>query len=156
MPTAVEEFLRWVSPLIYFRRTLARDVVVGGQQIGGRQGRDVLPVGNRDEAIFENGAASSTSAASPNPHMAFGGGGPHFCLGASLARLEIRCMFEELLTRLPDIELDGAGAAAAVELHQRHQAHAGAVRVANGIANHRLNGDALTLAIIARLTCALL
>ena len=46
-------------------------------------------------------------ARSPNPHMAFGGGGSHFCLGASLARLEIRCMFEELLRRLPDIELDG-------------------------------------------------
>lgn len=107
MTTAVEEFLRWVSPLIYFRRTLSRDVVVGGQQM--REGDKVAmyyPSGNRDEAIFEGGQAFDI-ARSPNPHMAFGGGGPHFCLGASLARLEIRCMFEELLRRLPDIELDG-------------------------------------------------
>ncbi len=107
MTTAVEEFLRWVSPLIYFRRTLSRDVVVGGQQM--REGDKVAmyyPSGNRDEAIFEAGEAFDITR-SPNPHMAFGGGGSHFCLGASLARLEIRCMFEELLRRLPDIELDG-------------------------------------------------
>ncbi len=107
MTTAVEEFLRWVSPLIYFRRTLARDVVVGGQQL--REGDKVAmyyPSGNRDEAIFEGGQVFDV-ARSPNPHMAFGGGGPHFCLGGSLARLEIRCMFQELLTRLPDIELNG-------------------------------------------------
>ena len=108
MTTAVEEFLRWVSPLIYFRRTLARDVVVGDQQL--REGEKVAmyyPSGNRDEAVFEDGHLFDV-ARTPNPHLAFGGGGPHFCLGASLARLEIRCMFEELLTRLPDIELEGA------------------------------------------------
>jgi cholest-4-en-3-one 26-monooxygenase len=107
LTTGVEEFLRWVSPLIYFRRTLQRDTVVGGQPM--REGDKVAmyyPSGNRDEAIFENGQVFDVSR-SPNPHMAFGGGGPHFCLGASLARLEIRCMFEELLSRLPDIELDG-------------------------------------------------
>jgi cholest-4-en-3-one 26-monooxygenase len=105
--TAVEEFLRYVSPLIYFRRTLARDVEVGGQHM--RAGDKIAmyyPSGNRDEAIFDEGQAFDVGRA-PNPHMAFGGGGPHFCLGASLARLEIRCMFEELLRRLPDIELDG-------------------------------------------------
>jgi cholest-4-en-3-one 26-monooxygenase len=105
--TAVEEFLRWVSPLIYFRRTLSRDVEVGGQRM--RAGDKVAmyyPSGNRDEAIFEDGDVFDV-ARTPNPHMAFGGGGPHFCLGSSLARLEIRCMFEELLRRLPDIELDG-------------------------------------------------
>ena len=102
MSTAVEEFLRWVSPLIYFRRTLSRDVEVGGQQM--REGDKVAmyyPSGNRDEAIFDDGQAFDVGR-SPNAHMAFGGGGPHFCLGASLARLEIRCMFEELLRRLPD------------------------------------------------------
>jgi cholest-4-en-3-one 26-monooxygenase len=107
LPVAAEEFLRWVSPLIYFRRTLQRDVVVGGQQM--REGDKVVmyyPSANRDEAIFE-GAGSFDVGRSPNPHMAFGGGGPHFCLGASLARLEIRVMFEELLRRLPDMELDG-------------------------------------------------
>jgi cholest-4-en-3-one 26-monooxygenase len=103
--TAVEEFLRWVSPLIYFRRTLARDAVVGGVEM--REGQKVAmyyPSGNRDESVFENAHVFDVARA-PNPHMAFGGGGPHFCLGASLARLEIRCMFEELLQRLPDMEL---------------------------------------------------
>ena len=107
MPMAVEEFLRWVSPLIYFRRTLTRDVAVGGQQM--RAGDKVAmyyPSGNRDEAIFDDAGAFDV-ARTPNAHMAFGGGGPHFCLGSSLARLEIRCMFEELLRRLPDLELDG-------------------------------------------------
>jgi cholest-4-en-3-one 26-monooxygenase len=105
--TAVEEFLRWVSPLIYFRRTLQRDVVVGGQQM--REGDKVAmyyPSANRDERAFENAHVFDVGR-SPNAHLAFGGGGPHFCLGASLARLEIRCMFEELLLRLPDIELAG-------------------------------------------------
>ena len=105
--TAVEEFLRYVSPLIYFRRTLARDVELAGQQM--RDGDKIAmyyPSGNRDEAIFGDSQGFDVGRA-PNPHMAFGGGGPHFCLGASLARLEIRCMFEEVLRRLPDIELDG-------------------------------------------------
>ena len=105
--TAVEEFLRWVSPLIYFRRTLQRDVVVGGRQM--REGEKVAmyyPSANRDERVFENAHVFDVGR-SPNAHLAFGGGGPHFCLGASLARLEIRCMFEELLQRLPDIELAG-------------------------------------------------
>ncbi|MBI5288876.1 MAG: cytochrome P450 [Chloroflexi bacterium] len=107
MPTAVEEFLRYVSPLIYFRRTLQRDVTVGGRLL--HEGDKVAmyyPSGNRDEAAFEQPHAFDVGR-SPNAHMAFGGGGPHFCLGASLARLEIQCMFEELLTRLPDIELAG-------------------------------------------------
>jgi cholest-4-en-3-one 26-monooxygenase len=107
MPTAIEEFLRWVSPLIYFRRTLQRDVTVGG--VAMQEGQKVAmyyPSGNRDEALFENGHTFDVGR-SPNPHMAFGGGGPHFCLGASLARLEIRIMFEEILARLPDMELAG-------------------------------------------------
>ena len=107
IPVAVEEFLRWVSPLIYFRRTLQADAVVGGQQM--REGDKVAvyyPSANRDERVFEHGDVFDVGR-SPNPHLAFGGGGPHFCLGASLARLEIRCMFEELLARLPDIELAG-------------------------------------------------
>ncbi len=105
--TAVEEFLRWVSPLIYFRRTLQQDAVVGGVEMqAGQKVAMYYPSGNRDESIFENGQTFDVGR-SPNPHMAFGGGGPHFCLGASLARLEIRCMFEEILTRLPDMQLDG-------------------------------------------------
>lgn len=107
MPLAVEEFLRWVSPLIYFRRTVTRDVEIGGQQI--RAGDKVAmyyPSANRDESVFERPDVFDVGR-SPNAHLAFGGGGPHFCLGASLARLEIRCMFEELLRRLPDMELAG-------------------------------------------------
>ena len=107
MPLAVEEFLRWVSPLIYFRRTASRDTEIGGQQI--RAGEKVAmyyPSGNRDDAVFERPDEFDVGRA-PNPHMALGGGGNHFCLGASLARLEIRCMFEELLPRLPDMELAG-------------------------------------------------
>jgi len=107
MPTAVEEMLRWVSPLIYFRRTLQRDAAIGGQQM--REGDKVLmyyPSANRDASVFERADEFDVGRA-PNAHLAFGGGGPHFCLGASLARLEIRCMFEELLRRLPDIELAG-------------------------------------------------
>jgi cholest-4-en-3-one 26-monooxygenase len=105
MPLAVEEFLRWVSPLIYFRRTATADAVVRGQQI--KAGEKVVmyyPSGNRDEDVFEHGGAFDVGR-SVNPQIAFGGTGPHFCLGASLARLEIRCMFEELLARLPDMEL---------------------------------------------------
>ncbi len=107
MTTAIEEFLRWVSPLIYFRRTLQRDTEIGGVAMqAGQKVAMYYPSGNRDEQIFENGHLFDVTR-SPNPHMAFGGGGPHFCLGASLARLEIRCMFEELLTRMPDMELAG-------------------------------------------------
>ena len=107
MATAVEEFLRWVSPLIYFRRTASRDTEVRGQRIA--EGDKLVmyyPSANRDEDVFPDAGVFDVGR-SPNPHMAFGGGGPHFCLGASLARLEIRIMFEELLRRLPDIEPAG-------------------------------------------------
>jgi cholest-4-en-3-one 26-monooxygenase len=105
---AVEEMLRWVSPLIYFRRTATRDTEIRGQQI--REGQKVVmyyPSANRDEDIFDD-ATTFDVRRKHNPHVAFGGGGHHFCLGASLARLEIRVMFEELLPRLPDMELAGA------------------------------------------------
>jgi cholest-4-en-3-one 26-monooxygenase len=105
MPLAVEEFLRWVSPLIYFRRTATADAEVRGEHI--KAGQKVVMYyasGNRDEDVFANGGAFDVGR-TVNPHMAFGGTGPHFCLGASLARLEIRCMFEEILARLPDMEL---------------------------------------------------
>jgi cholest-4-en-3-one 26-monooxygenase len=105
MPLAVEEFLRWVSPLIYFRRTTTADTEIRGQKV--RAGEKVVmyyPSGNRDEDVFENGETFDVGR-SANPHIAFGGTGPHFCLGASLARLEIKCMFEELLSRLPDMQL---------------------------------------------------
>jgi cytochrome P450 len=106
-PTAVEEIVRWSTPVINFRRTAARDVVVGGQEI--KEGQKVVMFynsANRDERAFEDPHRFDVLR-SPNEHFGFGAGGPHFCLGANLARREIRVMFEELLRRLPDIEVTG-------------------------------------------------
>jgi len=106
LPTAIEEMLRWVSPVNVFQRTALRDTEIGGQHI--RAG-DMVALfyasANRDEEIFEEPNRFDI-ARTPNDHLAFGIG-PHYCLGANLARLEIRVMFEELLRRLPDIELAG-------------------------------------------------
>jgi cholest-4-en-3-one 26-monooxygenase len=107
IPAAVDEMLRWVTPVIYFRRTVTRDTELGGQRI--REGDKVVMYygsGNRDEDVFPDGDRFNVSR-DPNPHITFGPGGAHFCLGASLARLEIRVMFEELLRRLTDIESAG-------------------------------------------------
>jgi len=104
LPVAVEEFLRWVTPILNMRRTATRDVELHGETI--RAGDQVLLMygsANRDERVFTAPERFDVQR-DPNPHVAFGFG-PHFCLGASLARLEIRVMFEELLRRLPDIEL---------------------------------------------------
>jgi cholest-4-en-3-one 26-monooxygenase len=104
--TAVDEMLRWVSPVMSFRRTATRDTEIRGQKI--REGDKLLMfygAANRDEEIFPD-ADRFDVGRTPNDHLAFGIG-EHFCLGASLARLEIRVMFEELLRRLPDIELAG-------------------------------------------------
>jgi cholest-4-en-3-one 26-monooxygenase len=106
LPRAVEEMLRWVSPVIHFRRTATRDTELRGQTI--RAGQKVVlfyPSANRDDAVFPEPERFDVSR-TPNEHLAFGIG-EHFCLGASLARLEIRVMFEELLGRLPDMELAG-------------------------------------------------
>jgi cholest-4-en-3-one 26-monooxygenase len=107
LPAAVEEMLRWGTPVMYFRRTATHDVELHGQRI--RAGDKVTMwhiSGNRDEAVFDQPDRFDVGR-EPNDHIAFGGGGPHFCLGANLARLEIRVMFEELLRRVPDMELDG-------------------------------------------------
>jgi len=107
LPTAVEEMLRWVTPVIYFRRTVTRETEIRGQKI--REGDKVVMYygsANRDEDTYPDGDVFDVSR-DPNPHVTFGPGGSHFCLGASLARLEIRVMFEELLRRLPDIEPAG-------------------------------------------------
>jgi cholest-4-en-3-one 26-monooxygenase len=106
MPTAVEEMLRWVAPVMQFRRTAMRNATIRGQQI--REGEKVslwYGSANRDEEVFPD-AGRFDVGRSPNDHLGFGIG-PHFCLGANLARLEIQIMFEELLRRLPDIELAG-------------------------------------------------
>jgi cholest-4-en-3-one 26-monooxygenase len=107
LPTAVDEMLRYVSPVMNFRRTAMCDLELSGTKI--KEGDKVVfyhASGNRDEDIFEN-PDSFDIGRDPNPHIAFGGGGPHFCLGANLARMEIRVMFEHLLDRLPDIHQNG-------------------------------------------------
>jgi cytochrome P450 family 142 subfamily A polypeptide 1 len=102
--TGVEELLRWVTPIKNMSRTVARDVTVGGQGLhSGDQLMLIYPSANRDEAVFEH-ASTLDVRRDPNPHLAFGFG-PHFCLGASLARLELKVMFSELMQRLPDITL---------------------------------------------------
>ena len=105
VPTAVEELLRWVTPIQNMNRTATRDVELRGQKI--REGDRLLllyPSANRDARVFRDPFRVDV-ARSPNHHVAFGGPGTHFCLGASLARLELRVMFEELLARLPELSL---------------------------------------------------
>jgi cholest-4-en-3-one 26-monooxygenase len=106
IPSAVEEILRWVTPVIHFRRTATRDLTLRGQAI--REG-DKLVIfyssANRDESVFADPFKFDVGR-TPNEHLAFGVG-QHFCLGSSLARLELRVIFEELLRRLPDISPAG-------------------------------------------------
>jgi cytochrome P450 family 142 subfamily A polypeptide 1 len=104
IPTAVEEMLRWVSPIQNMARTAARDVELRGQKI--REGEKVIllyPSANRDAQVFDDPFGFDV-ARKPNEHLAFGLGG-HFCLGANLARLELRVFFEEALRRMPDLTL---------------------------------------------------
>ncbi|WP_214414661.1 cytochrome P450 [Sphaerisporangium fuscum] len=107
IPTAVEEFLRWASPVYHFRRTATRDVELGGKRI--REGDKVVmwyASGNRDEEVFGN-PYDFDVARTDNDQIAFGKGSPHLCLGNLLARTEIRIMFEELIPRLSSIRLAG-------------------------------------------------
>jgi cholest-4-en-3-one 26-monooxygenase len=107
LPSAVEEMLRFVSPVMNFRRTAMVDVKLSDTPIAAGDKVVFFHVSaNRDEDVF-NDPDTFDLTRDPNPHIAFGGGGPHFCLGANLARLEIRIMFEHLLDRLPDIRQDG-------------------------------------------------
>jgi cytochrome P450 len=106
-PTAVDEIVRMSSPVIHFRRTAARDTELGGQPIA--EGDKVVlwyNSANRDEAKFAEPDRFDVLR-TPNEHVGFGAGGPHFCLGANLARREIAVMFEELFRRLPDIHVTG-------------------------------------------------
>ena len=107
LPSAVEEMLRFVTPVMNFRRQATEDVEIGGEKI--KAGEKVVffhVSANRDETVFEEPDRFDVGR-KPNPHMAFGVGGPHFCLGANLARMEIVVMFEHLLDRLPDIGVAG-------------------------------------------------
>jgi len=107
MPTAVDEILRWASPVLHFRRTATADTEIRGRRIA--EGDKVVMwhiSANRDEEVFDDPYTFDITR-SPNPHVAFGGGGPHYCLGANLARMELRLILTELLTRIPDLQLAG-------------------------------------------------
>jgi cytochrome P450 len=106
LPTAVEEFVRWATPVMTFRRTTTRTVELHGQRLAAGE-KVVLfySSANRDERAFEHPWRFDVTR-EPNRHLGFGGGGPHYCLGASLARTQLRSLFGELLCLLPDIEAD--------------------------------------------------
>lgn len=106
-PTAVEEIVRAASPVTFMRRTLTRDLVLSGQELG--EGERVIMfygAANRDPRVFSDPEKLDLRR-QPNPHVGFGGPGPHTCLGAHLARRELSVAFRKLFTRLPDIDLSG-------------------------------------------------
>ena len=106
-PSAVEEIVRYSTPVIHFRRTATKDVELGGVAMSA--GDKVVMwylSANRDASVFVD-PFKLDLARQPNPQLSYGGGGRHFCLGANLARLEITAMFKHLFERLPDIEVNG-------------------------------------------------
>lgn len=118
VPGAVEEILRWASVGQHFRRTATADTEIAGQKI--RAGEKVVLwfiSANRDEAVFADPFSFSVTR-NPNDHIAFGGRGPHLCLGASLARIELRVMLDEVLARMPDISLAGQPELLASNFHR--------------------------------------
>jgi cytochrome P450 len=106
LDTAVDEIVRWTSPIVYFARTASRDVELRGRRIrAGDKLALFYPSANRDEDVFPD-ANVFDPARDPNPHLGFGIG-EHFCMGANLARLELRLLFRELATRVPPLALAG-------------------------------------------------
>lgn len=107
LPTAVEEMLRYTSPVVHFRRTVMEDTTIGTQPVAAGD-KVVMFYGaaNRDDSVFADPDRFDV-ARDPNPHVAFGGGGPHLCLGMHVARIEIAVMLRELLVRLPDLQPAG-------------------------------------------------
>jgi cytochrome P450 len=102
---AAEEMIRWATPVMQFRRTATADVDLDGQRIlAGEKVVLLYTSANRDEAVFLDPWAFDICR-SPNDHLAFGGGGPHHCLGAKLARTQLRCLFSELVTRAPQLQV---------------------------------------------------
>jgi cytochrome P450 len=102
-PTAVEEIVRWASPITFMRRTLTEDTELSGTRMtAGDKVSMWYCSANRDERKFSNPWAFDVTR-SPNPQIGFGAGGAHFCLGANLARREIRLAFEELRLQIPDV-----------------------------------------------------
>lgn len=108
LPAAADEIVRWVSPVNMFRRTAKEDVEVGGITIAA--GEKVIIFynsANRDESVFDEADVFDIGR-EPNPHVGFGGGGPHFCLGRHLAKLELECIFRSLVAQVDHVELVAA------------------------------------------------
>ena len=106
MSTAVDEIIRWSSPVLYHRRTVEAETEVDGVTMeAGLPVAMFWPLANRDERVFSDPDRFDI-ARTPNDHVAFGGGGPHYCLGANLAKREVKVMLTELLSRLVHVELD--------------------------------------------------
>ncbi|MCU0272152.1 MAG: cytochrome P450, partial [Acidimicrobiales bacterium] len=107
LDTAIEEILRWASPVLHFRRTATADTQIGDKAIKAGDKVVIWHISaNRDEDVFADPFRFDVSR-DPNDHIAFGGGGPHFCLGANLARMELRLIFREIVTRIPDMKIAG-------------------------------------------------
>jgi cholest-4-en-3-one 26-monooxygenase len=105
VPSAADEIVRWVTPVNMFRRTPKQDVEIGGVPI--KKGEKVViyyTSANRDETVFTDPEVFDI-AREPNPHVGFGGGGPHFCLGRHLAKLELECIFRSLAVKCERVEL---------------------------------------------------
>jgi cholest-4-en-3-one 26-monooxygenase len=105
--TAVDEIVRWGTPVNVFQRTATKDTELGGQQIkAGQRVAIFYGSANYDEDVFDSPLTFDVTR-SPNPHLGFGGSGAHFCLGANLARLEIDLIFNAIADHMPDISLAG-------------------------------------------------
>jgi cytochrome P450 len=116
LPTAINEMLRFLTPVVYIRRVATADTEIAGHSIAaGDRVAVYFGSGNRDDTVFADPDTFDIDR-SPNEHIAFGSGGPHFCVGAHLGRAEGRVMLRELLTRLPDIEQAGSEVWAATSL----------------------------------------
>jgi cytochrome P450 len=103
--TAIDEFIRWASPVMTFKRTVTQDTELNGQAIAaGEKVVMFYPSGNRDERVFDRPWEFDLSR-TPNKHLAFGGGGPHFCMGQQLAKSQLRAIFSQLLHRVPDLRV---------------------------------------------------
>ncbi len=106
LPDAVEEFVRWASPVLTFRRTTTREVELHGEVLpAGEKVVLFYHSGNRDDQAFADPWKFDLTR-NPNRHLGFGGGGPHYCMGASLARSQLKAIFGEMLRVMPDIEAD--------------------------------------------------
>jgi cytochrome P450 len=116
LPSAIEEMLRLLTPVVYIRRVATQDLELGGQRIAkGDRVAIYYGSGNRDEDVYADPEAFDITRKS-SEHMAFGGGGPHFCVGSHLGRAEGKAMIGALLARLPDIEQAGPATWAATSL----------------------------------------